>query len=61
MIWAKVVGENTVKGIQNLEGYCLRRLFCQKTELSSTWNDQRIQVLVLEKPYIVYMCIVEIH
>ena len=30
-----------------------------KTELKS--NDLRIQVFVLEKPYIVYMCIVEIH
>ena len=30
-----------------------------KTELKS--NDLRIQVFVLEKPYIVYMCITEIH
>ena len=30
-----------------------------KTELKS--NDLRIQVFVLEKPYIVFMCIVEIH
>ena len=30
-----------------------------KTELKS--NDLRIQVFVLEKPYIVDMCIVEIH
>ena len=30
-----------------------------KTELKS--NDLRIQVFVLEKPYIVYMCIVEVH
>ena len=30
-----------------------------KTELKS--NDLRIQVFVLEKPYIVYMCIIEIY
>ena len=30
-----------------------------KTELTS--NNLRIQIFVLEKPYIVYMCIVEIH
>ena len=30
-----------------------------KTEFKS--NDLRIQIFVFEKPYIVYMCIVEIH
>ena len=42
-----------------LEGYFLRRWPYQKTELRS--NYLRIQVFVSEKPYIVCMCVVEIH
>ena len=61
MIRAKVLGrkhsEKVVKA--RLKGYFLRYLPCEKTELRS--NDLRIQVFVFEKPYIVYMSIVEIH
>ena len=61
MIQAKVLGRKHSKKVvkARLEGYFVRRSPCQKTELRS--NDLRIQVFVLEKPYIVCMCVVEIH
>ena len=52
MIRAKVLGRKHSKRFSKPD-FCL-----VKTELRS--NDLRIQVFVLEKPYIVYMCIVEI-
>jgi len=60
MIQAKVLGRKHSKMVvkARLEGYFLRRSPCQKTELRS--NDLRIQVFVLEKPYLVCMCVVEI-
>ena len=60
MIRAKVLGRKYSKRLSKPD---LKATFYDvclvKTELKS--NDLRIQVFVLEKPYIVYMCIVEIH
>ena len=60
MIRAKVLGRIYSKRLSKPD---LKATFSDvclvKTELKS--NDLRIQVFVLEKPYIVYMCIVEIH
>ena len=60
MIRAKVVAKKYSERLSKpdlkatLSDVCL-----VKTKLTS--NDLRIQVFVLEKPYIVYMCIAEIH
>ena len=60
MIRAKVLGRTYSKRLSKPD---LKATFSDvclvKTDLKS--NDLRIQVFVLEKPYIVYMCIVEIH
>ena len=60
MIRAKVIGRKHSKKLSKAD---LKAAFSDvclvKTELRS--NDLRIQVIVVEKPYIVYMCIVEIH
>ena len=60
MIRAKVLGRKYSKRLSKPD---LKATFSDvclvKTELKS--NDLRIQVLILEKPHIVYMCIVEIH
>ena len=60
MIRVKVLGRTYSKRLSKPD---LKATFSDvclvKTELKS--NDLRIQVFVLEKPYIVYMCIVEIH
>ena len=60
MIRAKVLGRKYSKMLSKPD---LKATFSDvclvKTELKS--NDLKIQVFVLEKPYIVYMCIVEIH
>ncbi len=60
MIRAKVLGRTYSKRLSKPD---LKATFSDvclvKTELKS--NDLRIQAFVLEKPYIVYMCIVEIH
>ena len=58
MIRAKVLGRKYSKRLQKpaFSDVCLKLV---KTDLKS--NDLRIQVFVLEKPYVVYMCIVEIH
>ena len=59
MIWAKVLGR---KYSNRLSKPDLKATFSDvclvKTELKS--NDLRIQVFVLEKPYIIYMYFVEI-
>ena len=61
MIRAKVLGRKHSKR-QSKPDY-LKATFSDVclTRRSYWSNDPRIQVLVLEKPYIVYMCIVEIH
>ena len=60
MIRAKVLGRKYSKRLSKPD---LKATFSDvclvKTELKS--NDLRIQVFVLEKPYIVYTCLVEIH
>ena len=60
MIRAKVLGRKYSKRLSKPD---LKATFSDvclvKTELKS--NDLRIQVFVLEKPYIVYMCIIEIY
>ena len=60
MIRAKVPGRKYSKRLLKTD---LKATFSDvclvKTELKS--NDLRIQIFVLEKPYIVYVCIVEIH
>ena len=58
MIRAKVLGENTLKGCQSQRA-TFSDVYLVKTELKS--NDLRIQAFALKKPYIVYMCIVQIH
>ena len=60
MIRAKVLGRNYSKRLSkpDLKG-TISDVCLVKTEFKS--NDLRIQVFVLEKPYIVSMCIVEIH
>ena len=60
MIRAKVLGRTYSKRLSKPD---LKATFSDvclvKTDLKS--NDLRIQVFVLEKPYIVYMCIIEIY
>ena len=60
MFRAKVLGRKYSKRLLKTD---LKATFSDvclvKTELKS--NDLRIQIFVLEKPYIVYVCIVEIH
>ena len=60
MIWAKVLRRKYSKMLSKPD---LKATFSEvclvKTKLKS--NYLRTQVFVLEKPYIVYMCIVEIH
>ena len=60
MIRAKVVSRKHSKRLSKPD---LKATFSDvclvKTELRL--NDLRIQLFVLEKPYIIYMCIVEIH
>ena len=60
MIRAKVLGRKYSQMLSNpdLKGYFFWRLPCQEG-VKVKWV--RIQVFVLEKPYIVYICIVEIH
>ena len=58
MIQAKVLEENTLKGCQSQKA-TFSDVYLVKTELKS--SDLRIQAFALKKPYIVYMCIVEIH
>ena len=60
MIRAKVLGRKYSKRLSKPDLKATSSDVCLvKTELKS--NDPRIQVFVLQKPYIVYMCIVEIH
>ena len=60
MIRAKVLGRKYSKVLSKPDLKATFSAVCLvKTELKS--NDLRIQVFVLEKPYIVYMCIVKIH
>ena len=60
MIWARVLRRKYSKRLSkpDLKATC-SDVCLVKTELKS--NDLRIQVFVLEKPYIVYMCIIEIY
>ena len=60
MIRAKVLGRKYSKRLSKPDlKATFSDVYLVKTELKS--NDLRIQVLILEKPYIVYMRIVEIH
>ena len=60
MIRAKVLGRKHSKKLSKPDLKAAFSSVCLvETELGS--NDLRIQVFVLEKPYIVYMCIVEMH
>ena len=60
MIRAKVLGGKYSKMLSKPD---LKATFSDvclvKTELKS--NDLGIQIFVLERPYIVYMCVVEVH
>ena len=59
MIRAKVIGRKHSKKLSKADlKAAFADVYLVKTELRS--NDLRIQVIVVEKPYIVYMCIVEI-
>ena len=60
MIRAKVLGRKYSRMLSKPDLKATFSNVCLvKTELKS--NDLRIQVFVLEKIYIVYMCIVEVH
>ena len=60
MIRAKILGRTYSKRLSKPDLNATFSDVCLvKTELKS--NDLRIQVFVLEKAYIVYMCIEEIH
>ena len=59
MIRAKVIGRKHSKKLSKADlKAAFSDVYLVKTELRS--NDLRIQVIVVEKPYIVYICIVEI-
>ena len=59
MIRAKVIGRKHSKKLSKADlKAAFSDVYLVKMELRS--NDLRIQVIVVEKPYIVYMCIVEI-
>ena len=60
MIRAKVLGRKYSKKVSKPDLKATSSDICLvKTELKS--NYLRIQIFVLEMPYIVYMCIAEIH
>ena len=60
MVRAKVLGRKYSKRLSKPDLKATIYDVCLiNTELKL--NDRRIQVFVMEKPYIVYMCIVEIY
>ena len=61
LIRAKYSGENTLKGSRSQTWRLLSLTFALSRRGYLRSNNLRIRVFVLEKPYIVSMCIAEIH